>query len=153
MEDTPDLDPYLAECLNINPENIQEEFIAIPGLIAYWNARYADAQRAHLKAKHKLDVREAQLMGICRQEIINAGGKPTEAMVAAAVQTNEEFIRARAAANEAEAAKSEAYGNLDAVRTKKEMLISLGAHLRVELENDPSLRSRVRGRRDLANEG
>jgi len=43
------------------------------------------------------------------------------------------------------------YGVIDAVRTKRDMLISIGAQVRAEMESDPSIRERSRGRK-LVNE-
>ncbi len=139
-----ELDAYLRECVQIEPLAIQEEFIRIPADLAYWNARYAKALRRHLMAKVNIDTCRARLVPAVRNAIIEAGGKATEATVEAAVESNEALIEARQEGVEAEVEKNELYGALDAIRSKKEMLISLGAHMRAELDGDPALRDHSR---------
>lgn len=158
-----EVDAYLAECVQITPELISEEFVRTPADLAYWNARYADGVRTHLKAKLHLDMVQrdgakevaeatARARIECREEIQSQNDKRvTESMVEAAVETHAPLLAAREKAAsaevqarfafiEAEAQKAELYGFVDAIRTKKEMLISLGAQLRKEMEGDPTIR-------------
>jgi len=140
-----ELESYLRDCVNIDPLEVQAEFIRLPGDLAYWNARYARALRAHLTSKIAVNVTYARLEPKLRMAITDAGGKATEAMVKSAVEGNADYILAQERAVEAEVEKNEVYGALDAIRSKKEMLISLGAHMRSELEGDPTLREQSRG--------
>ena len=139
------LDVYLRECVTIDPLQISAEYIRLPGDLAYWNAQYAEALRAFLRAELSRKVLWARLEPMIRGSIIAKGGKPTEAQVKAAVDGNSDYVEALEAEVEAEVQKNEIYGCLDAIRSKKEMLISLGAHMRAELEGDPSLRELSRG--------
>lgn len=141
------LDEYLLECVNINPEDIEEEFIRIPGYLAYWNARYAHALKEHLRAKIDLDVMKAQLDPQIRIDLQDRGVKVTEAQVSSGIETHADIIAAREHLAETEATKNEMFGYLDAVRSKKEMLISLGAHLRAEMGGDPHIREEVRSKK------
>ncbi len=148
-DDTPhdvELEEYLRECVKIEPLAIQEEFVRIPADLAYWNARYALALREHLTAKIDLDVTRAKLQPIVRLAIQEAGGKVTESQVDAAIESHDSYVDARRRVADAEVAKNELFGSLDAIRAKKDMLMSLGAHLRVEMEGDPVMREHVRGR-------
>jgi hypothetical protein len=43
-------------------------------------------------------------------------------------------------------------GNVDSLHSKREMLISMGAHIRKEMDHDPVIREQMRGSR-LAKEG
>jgi hypothetical protein len=138
---------YLGKCVRIDPLDIQSEFIRIPGDLAYWNDQYATALRAALMAKVDLEILKSQLDPLVRQALLDAGGKATEPMVGAAIETNDEVIEAKYHMVEAEVEKSRMYGTLDAIRSKKEVLISLGAHLRAEMANDPMLRDQIKGQR------
>lgn len=142
-----ELDEYLRQCVRIDPEDIQEEFVRIPSHLAYWNARYARALRDHLMAKIDLDVLKANLDPAIRLELMNRGVKVTEAQVSAAIETHEDVVAARMRVAETEVTKNEMYGSLDAIRSKKEMLVSLGAHLRAEMEGDPLIREQTRSKK------
>lgn len=143
-------DEYLKECVRINPEDIQSEYLRIPADLAYWNAQYATALRAHLMAEVDLKIMKGRLIPMIREQIVIKGGKPTVDQVDALVESNEDYIAQRYELVGTEVAKNEAYGKLDAIRSKKEMLISLGAHIRAEMEGDPSLRETVGARRRMA---
>lgn len=142
-----EMDAYLKQCVGINPEDIQEEFVRIPSDLAYWNARYARALREHLLAKVDRDVLKAQLDPLIRRELMEAGAKLTEALVKSTIESDDRLIEAERRCVEAEVQKNEVYGYLDAIRSKKEMLISLGAHLRAEMEGDPLIREEAKARK------
>ena len=152
LDPTEEMDAYLRQCVKINPEDMQEEFVRIPADLAYWNAKYAQALREHLLSKLDRDVLKANLEPMMRQELAAAGAKITEAVVKAAIESNEAMVEAERRVLEAEVAKNEVFGYLDAIRSKKEMLISLGAHLRAEMEGDPLIREQARSRRVMAGE-
>lgn len=140
-------DEYLRECVLILPEDISTQFEEIPGQLAYWNAQYAKALRAHLNAEIDEKVTRARVYLASKEAIIAKGGKPTEDHLKAVVDSNEDYMTARYAAADAEAVKNDLYGKLDAIRSKKEMLISLGAHLRAEMGGDPLIREQASSRR------
>ncbi len=140
-----EMEDYLRECVKIEPLAIQEEFVRIPMDLAYWNARYARALKNYLMSKIEVDVMYARLEPEIRQALINAGAKVTEAQVKSAIESNEDYIAVRRDQVNAEVEKNELFGCLDAIRSKKEMLISLGAHLRAEMEGDPTIREHNRG--------
>lgn len=131
---------YLKSCTTIAPEAIEEEFVRTPADVAYWNAQYAEALGAYLKAKLSADREWSRLWLLTRESLIAAGGKPTEATVEASVTMHPDWEKAQLALIEAEVLKTEAYGRVDAVHTKRDMLQSLGAKLRVEMQSDPQVR-------------
>ncbi len=143
-------DEYFRECVRINPEDIQSEFIRIPADLAYWNKQYADALKVYLDLEIDVKVTKGRVYTLCKDMIVMKGGKPTEEQMKALVESNEDYILVQQEAAAAETTKNRLYGNLDAVRSKKEMLISLGATLRAEMEGDPSLRETVGARRRMA---
>jgi hypothetical protein len=141
---TDEHEQYLKDCLSIVPEAIQDEFVRIPADLGYWNAQFADAQRRALRGKAtEKQVRASTYLRI-KSAAVEKGTKLTEAALDASVEADEEVLEAVYNLVEAEADKARLYGVVDAVRCKREMLISLGNFLRVEMEGDPSLRNRVR---------
>jgi hypothetical protein len=139
-----ELDGYLKECVHIFPEQIQEEYTRIPADLAYWNAQYAEAYRKHLLSKIERNRVTGELYADVRQAIVDSGARPTEKMIEATVERDAEFVGAAQACAEAEADVKKLYGVLDAIRSKRDMLVSLGAHIRVEMMGDPVLREQMR---------
>lgn len=146
-----DVDEYLAESVQVYPESLQEEFVRVPADLAYWNARYAEAVRAYQLSKIDLSRTESALRIEVRESLMAGGAKVTESMIEAAVVGDDRFHDCRLREVEAEVEKIRLYGVIDAVRTKRDMLISIGAQVRAEMESDPSIRERSRGRK-LVNE-
>ncbi len=141
-------DEYLKQCVRINAEDMSTEFEEIPGELAYWNAQYARALQAHLTAEIDVKVTKARVYNALVEAAIASGGKkPTEDYLKSQVDANEDYVEIQYTAAAAEAKKNELYGKLDAIRSKKEMLISLGAHLRAEMGGDPHIREQAGARR------
>lgn len=140
-------DTYLRECVRVAPEDMTREFVQLPGLLAYWNQRYAVAHKAYLDAKLDATVTRARLQPLVRDALAMAGGRVTEAVVEAAIDANEDYIAAVRALNAADAMKSEMFGVVDTIRAKREMLVSLGATIRAEMQHDPVTREYSRAGR------
>lgn len=138
--DSRDPEKYLRDCTTIAPEVLEEEFVRTPADVAYWNAQYADALEAHLRAKAHVDAEWARLYLLEKARAAAGGEKTTEALLKASVEVTAEYREALEKAIIAEAEKARAAGRVDAVRTKKDMLQSLGAKLRAEMESDPMVR-------------
>lgn len=144
-----DVDGYLADSVEIDPHVINEEFIRIPRDFAYWGHRYAQAYKAQMIAKMERDRTQARLRILVRQSIEDSGKKPTESMVDALVEQEDEWQRSRVAEIEAEAERERLRCLLEALRTKRESLVSLGAHIRQEKEHDPVIRAQLAKKREL----
>lgn len=140
-------DDYIRECVRIAPEALEEEFVRLPADLAYWNGQYADATREHLVAKLDLDRLYARLVIEHRERLANTNNKVTESMVESAVSNDDNYAAGRLRLIETEVDKVRLQGVVDAVRSKRDMIISIGAHIRAEMAGDPHLREEARGRR------
>jgi hypothetical protein len=136
-----DKDKYLKECLEIDNLALEEEFTRMPADLAYWANQYAEATKAFHLAKIDLDRTEAKLAVHHRVRLADAGVKATESMVTAAVETDDTLYNAKVRLLEAEYLRNQLSGTCEAVRSKRDMLISLGANYRAEMQGDPSIRS------------
>jgi hypothetical protein len=141
-----EVDAYLVDCVKLDPIALDEEFIRLPGDLAYWNEKYAQAIRAHLHAKHDADKTRAAVMLEIREEAASTGVKMTVADVDARVTIDERVSEADIALVEAEAAMKHARVRCEAVMAKRDMLQSLGAKIRAEM-SDPVVREQFAGRR------
>lgn len=150
MSRVPDKIKEVMEATSIDPLLLEEEFAGIASKLAYFNEQYADAYRNMLLAKARYERTEAQRSLEIRESLDDGGKKPTEATIRAHVDTDDKVIAARLHLVECESDKVRLGGVLDALRAKKDALISIGAHIRAEMGGNPSLRAEARGARDAA---
>jgi len=141
-------DEFLEDVVNIDPLNIDEHFRKVPAELAYYNQQYADAVEAYLKAKAECERTHARVYIETSSETDEKGKKPTVAAIEASIQMNDDYHIAKLNMLNAEAEKARLRGKVDVVSAKKEMLISLGAHIRVEM-SDPMVRAQAANRRSL----
>ncbi len=135
---------YVEQSVTIDEENISGEYVRVSADLAYFVRRYADAEYEYLAAKAEVRKAEGVAYERAREELEADPEvkKATEKMVdARAVQSVglsvalEELAKA--------SSKRKVYdGYVDAIKTKRDMLISLGAHMRKEREAEPMIRDR-----------
>ena len=140
---------HLAEALDVDEMDIKTEFARLPGDLAYWNSRHADAVRLALDLDLDRKVLIAELTNEYRERLevaaaeeVAAGGKgkrPTEAMIESAVRTDARYLDVSRRLNAAQADEIRMRGFAAAISAKKSMLLSLGSHVREEIR-DPELR-------------
>ena len=138
-----EVDAYVLNAVTIVPEAIQEEYVRIPADLAYFNQRYADAYREYSHAKVGLARLEGLLRIKHREDLLASGVKVTESQVDASVQGDASYQDAQDRFVDADVARVRSQGVVDAVRAKREMLVSVGAHLRAEMGGDPSIRNQA----------
>jgi hypothetical protein len=133
-----DIDAYLKECVTIDSMAIQTEFERTPSDFAYWSNRYAEVYRHYILAKQSREHIEATLQIEIRDqaEIGRGSGKMTVGEVEARIQKSPDYIDAKLKEAEADAERVRLLGVVEAMRTKREMLISLGAHMRAEMAGE-----------------
>lgn len=136
------------DAVKIEPLAMQEEFIRIPADLSHWNAQYAEVLKAYLLAKARTEHEWARIWLETREALL-ADGKATEKLIESKAMCNPDWQKAHLSLVELEAEKARIRGIVDALEAKKEMLVSLGAHLRAEMESDPMVRRDQRqGHRD-----
>lgn len=134
---------YLKASVGVDDFDLQGEFVRLSADLAFWSARYATAFKAWNMAKLELERLSAQLSLEIRDALQGQAtkGRVTLGEIEQVLHASDPYVRARLAEVEAEAEKVRLYGVVDAVRAKREMLVSLGAHQRAEMANDPLVRS------------
>lgn len=117
------------------PESVKEAYSRMPGEIASAAEAYAQASDAALRAKHQRDTKHAAVyLEIVEESERMMEKKPPEGVLKARIYNNVDYQDACTAYHDAELAKGNAQAVMEALRTKREMLISLGAHVRQELQ-------------------
>lgn len=157
------VEKFLDDCVRIHPELLQEEYVNIPAHLAYWGERHARALRQVLaletelaRAKDEQKERRAMLWVQLYDERAEKGEKTSEKVMENMVDAHEDMrlaregvLLARQKLDGAEAEKARLWSVCDALRTKKDMLVSLGAHVRAEMAHDPMIREHSATRREL----
>jgi hypothetical protein len=164
------LELAMRERLRIDPMALQEEFVRIPGSIAYLGALHGKAVEDNLRAR----IRSKKLWGLmlmqAREQLEEqnttaqeqedqaadkAGRKPkdvkvriTEAQVEGLAHQFKPWQDAQEDEARTERAVIEAKANFVAIVAKKDMLVQMGATERAEMERDPSVRARHRSVQD-----
>lgn len=138
--------PSLDDALAIEPLQLQDEFVKLPSSMGYWNMQYARALHAHGVLKVELSKMEAERDTYWRETLGDdpSVGRVTEKMVESAIKSDPLYLEAKQRLLDAEAARALIAGYCEAMRAKKDMLIQMGAHIRAEMERDPSIREEQR---------
>lgn len=140
----------LQEDLEIDRDNLSESFIDQAGKFAWWSVLYVQAKAIAEKAKSEMEVQKdymskqliSELDTKIRHRLELDGEKITEARVEKAIYKENEYIEAVELYNELKSRYLKA--NADAMTlevaskamdSRKDMLISLGAQIRSELNN------------------
>lgn len=123
----------VAIVVDIDEQDLHGEFSRAAHHLAVWGVAYADAQRAFLVAKADRERTEARLRLTLREDYEASGKKATEATVDALLKTHPDYDADKMAEVDAEAESLRVRGILNAVKTKCDMLVSLGATQRAEM--------------------
>ena len=126
---------YRRECSKIDDLAISEEFIRLPADFAYWSERYAEKKEAFMLEKHELQRLRAKLVVKHREELSLSNSRVTESMVTSAVDQDPTWHDQYVSFVKAEVACEKAKLFLETLRTKKDMLVSLGAMQRAEMKS------------------
>jgi|SRR5580692_11840266 hypothetical protein len=132
------LDQQERDAVAINPSMVRDEFVAFPGLLSSFGARYADAISFAAEKSEALEDIEAEVYLELRA---GKTKEQTEAMLNAMVRRDTRVRMARELYLQAEATKLRfRHKVMDPLYAKKDMLISIGAHQRAELSGDPMIK-------------
>lgn len=155
-----EFEQYLYDCVTIDEDRINEEYCRVAADLAYWGRRHANAEEAYLAAKANVKREAASAWIRTREKLEEEESEraaaqerkfkpPAVALIDKHTELDEGLAMARATFASAARMREETSSIVSAVHTKREMLVSLGATLRKELEMDPSIRSPADDEEDL----
>lgn len=141
---------YLSDSTRIESFDIEAEFTRLPADLAYWTEQYAQAYGEWRAAELELERTVATLSLAIRDELhTTTKGRVTGAEVENVLHSVDPYRDARMLELNAETKKVRLHGVVASIQAKKEMLISLGAHMRAEMGNDPMIRNQARIDREV----
>ncbi len=128
--------------LAVDRLDLETEFARLPGDLAYATELHARALAHYLDAKHEREIAQASLLssGAFRDAVAAGYAKPTADVIKAASVCDPRVVAARRAENVADVARRRAHGLVAAIAAKRDMVVSLGAHARLELQREPTIR-------------
>jgi hypothetical protein len=144
-KDVGDIAMFEVNSVGIDPLDLNKEFTELPPQLAYWNAQYARATKEAMQAKASKEREEARVLLLVRETAKLSKEKITLPEVDARVSLNEDVQDAQDIYLEKEAQRIRVKGIVDAILTKRDMLQSLGAKVRVEMMADPTVRDMMSG--------
>jgi hypothetical protein len=147
VTDTPDdkakqMAEYRRQCVTVNDTDISGEFARLSGDQDYWNNRFARAYESHAKTKLARERTEALVQLEVRRKLKDEGEKVVEKLVEARVRTDERVKSMEDAELDADVMLVKVKGVCEAIKTKREMIISLGAHIRDDKKPDMAMKAR-----------
>jgi hypothetical protein len=135
---------FLEESVNIDDLLLDQEFIKLPAQLAYYTAQYADSVRSYLMSKLTVETSRARAHLRLKAEAELGAKKLTVADLDAMTSIDPDYIDAAMELIETDVQRQKLRGIVEAVTAKKDMLQSLGAKLRAEMQGDPMVRNEQR---------
>lgn len=117
----------------IDPDNITVEFSKQPALLAWYGVMWQQANNVYEKAKTEFDIFEAKACCEVRK-LIDEKAKVTETYIKQLVTADDDYAEKRRALDALHAQADLARRAFDAIKEKGSALISLGAHIRAEMD-------------------
>lgn len=136
------------EVIEIDPLDIELEYTQIGAQIARYNELHVDALKEQLYAERSVKRTRAKVQLFVRSKAAADGVKMTDSRANAKVESHSKVQRAEIYAIDAKIERERLRGILKNLEGKRDMLISLGAHIRAEMQGNPSLREQYRAQRD-----
>jgi hypothetical protein len=128
----------------IDPAALQSDFVRLPSDLAYYNGVFADAMQMLIQAKRELDIGEAQIRQEYRDKYEGAS-RITVDQLDTCMMADSRYREMREQVDAAEVLKSRAAGVVDAIRAKRDSLISLGHFALAEMRSPPQVRDNQGG--------
>lgn len=131
----------------IDQKDLHGELSRVPSDLDWWNGQAAQADQQLREAELDLETWEAtrrlQVVTDFRSKFGVVARPPGEEKIDAIVYADPGYRRAREKVIGAARAKANAVGRVDAIRTKRDMLVSLCSLVRTEMEREAYIKRRV----------
>lgn len=140
---TEDDQQYASRCARTDVNDLNGEYARVPADLYYWRGRWVDCLEEESAAEgHRKNTAATVYQRL--RAIKDQGSKAmTEAAIEAAIQTDQDYLNAVERERAAAVAKARIQAVVEAIKAKEQMLVSLGASMRHEVEM--GLRERPRG--------
>lgn len=136
----PDIDT--APSFEVDPDRLNDHFAKVASELASLTGNFAKALGRQLRAEAARKRLFAELFLEFKSTLLENGKSPSEEVAKQKVILDPRYQDAIEMEIDAEVSRARWWGLCDAMRTKRDAIVSLGAQVRSELEGEPSLRRR-----------
>lgn len=133
-------DNQLRADLRVDGYNLDEDIMRQPGLFASYAEAHGMAEKSLRLAKLKAEVYEAALYGAERDKFVARGVKPSELQIRSKIVTNDVWRRHQEEVIDCEAKVDQVKAVVEAMRQKKDMLVTFSANKRNEIGSNFAMR-------------
>ncbi len=130
---------FARECVKLEAENLQGEFVRYTADLAYWGEKLAQVKQAESLCKLSRDTTQADL-DVSGREALAGDKKPTEGAIAAWIARHPAMQAAEKDLVAATYEVDRVRAVWEALRAKRDMLVGLGAQQRAEMQHEPAVK-------------
>lgn len=135
---------YMKDSVDIDDMDLDNEFIRVSSDLSYWYSKLADATESYQHAKFVREQVHARVYSekkkFLHESYMDKKVKPpTVQDIESSVILDEEFSISKEKEIDAESFKLKIYGIVEAVKSKKDMLIQIGANRRADINGHISI--------------
>lgn len=138
----PDLQGFMRET-RVTEATLQECMYDQSGLMAYYVAKNAEAERQLARTKQQFNTLEARLYDAYRKKFLKEGEKATEKAIENAVRMDQQWVDKYLELIDAQAIADTHKGFVNAMHDRRAMLIQLGSDRREEMKGTMRIREAV----------
>jgi len=120
----------------LNDEELESALMEVTAKLMFCGARYTELYATHATAKMNRKTCEKHLYKTIRLELQNKGVKPTEKMLEAEVETNQEYLSFLHEEVIADGEKTKWYFYFETLKQAKESIVSRLVHIRHERQSN-----------------
>lgn len=135
----------LKEDLAIRIENLNEDIARQPGLFSYYHEQFRQAEEAYKHAKLRAEIYEAALDRQVRDQALARSEKITETIVEKRIRAVPGWFEHQKEVIQADAAVNQLKGVVEALRQKKDMLVTVAANARAEMQQGFAIKAQRDG--------
>lgn len=135
----PDLKGFMRET-RVTEATLQECMYDQSGLMAYYVAKNAEAERQLSRTKQQFNTLEARLYDAYRKKFLKEGEKATEKAIENAVRMDQQWVDKYLELIDAQAVADTHKGFVNAMHDRRAMLIQLGSDRREEMKGTMRIR-------------
>jgi len=143
-----DMDEFKAE-IRVSDTNLDDCLMQQSGIQAFHGSQAANAVAQADRIKLQVEIAEAKLYNDARKSLALAGEKVTEKMVENAVRLDPRYASMHNRLIEADTIASVRRHCYDAIKTRRDMIIQLGADRRDEFKGQARITALEEGRKEV----
>lgn len=126
----------LEEAVSVNRDDLNSEFVRLSADLAYWGEQLAEAEHEYSMAKLASEKLTAEAFVRYKEHLQSTQGRTTDSSVNAMVTKDHRIVASKTNLLTKTHERNRLKSVVESIRAKKEMIISLGAQMRAEMQSE-----------------